>query len=473
MATAIAEGQLRRARPGGPGPGAGQPHRSLGRFLGHPGRALPLAGLQQPAPAPLRGAAGASDGPASGGTPWYPEPAALKALASWFRTRPAAAPIGHRGYAICTQPRSGSNLLCQYLSSTDRLGHPLEYFNGPARRALGMPDAPDDARGQIDLVLRRGATANGIYGVKLFAAQQHDRVAASVAWIRALPELRFVYLERRDLLGQALSWARATQTGVYRSSQRPAGAPAYDGALILSMLHEIVRERARWEAYFARHGHRAAAHGLRGRGRRSGRAGSPGRRPDGTGGSGHSRSSASRSVGPARPALRALAPVLPGRAPAIRTGSTRSDAPGARRGRRAAPARRGPIASARADGASRRAPAATRRRRRGAPPPGMTRTRPDRPSASPRGPESSRWACPRLAGAADPLEDPREDADVLAVAGPPGTCCCRGSVLIRGEAPPDRPANATLATRGSDRPSIWARCPTGVGWSGPGGGRRG
>ena len=102
-------------------------------------------------------------------------------------------------------------------------------------------------------MLRRGATANGIYGVKLFAAQ-HDRVAASVAWIRALPELRFVYLERRDLLGQALSWARATQTGVYRSSQRPAGAPAYDGALILSMLHEIVRERARWEAYFARTG---------------------------------------------------------------------------------------------------------------------------------------------------------------------------------------------------------------------------
>ena len=38
-----------------------------------------------------------------------------------------------------TQPRSGSNLLCQSLLDTDRLGNPLEYFNGPGGRALGYP----------------------------------------------------------------------------------------------------------------------------------------------------------------------------------------------------------------------------------------------------------------------------------------------------------------------------------------------
>ncbi|TPL71848.1 hypothetical protein FJ941_28635 [Mesorhizobium sp. B2-3-13] len=41
-----------------------------------------------------------------------------------------------RGYSICTSPRSGSNFLCQHLSSTGVLGHPLEYFNGRGRRFL-------------------------------------------------------------------------------------------------------------------------------------------------------------------------------------------------------------------------------------------------------------------------------------------------------------------------------------------------
>jgi LPS sulfotransferase NodH len=163
------------------------------------------------------------------------------------------APIGTRGYAICTQPRSGSNLLCQYLASTGCLGYPLEYFNGSGRRALGMPDFPDDPQQQIDFILRRGATGNGIYALKLFA-HQLDVVAASLRWTEMLPSLKLVYHERRDLLGQAISWARAMQTGQYRSTQPMQGAAAYDGRSILDRLLTIVRDRARWEAFFARVG---------------------------------------------------------------------------------------------------------------------------------------------------------------------------------------------------------------------------
>src|SRR5947209_10247439 len=79
--------------------------------------------------------------------------------------------VRQRGYAICTQPRSGSNLLCQVLSSTDQLGYPLEYFNGPGRRALGLPDFPDAPELQVKAILRLGMTPNGVYGVKLFASQ--------------------------------------------------------------------------------------------------------------------------------------------------------------------------------------------------------------------------------------------------------------------------------------------------------------
>ena len=158
-----------------------------------------------------------------------------------------------RGYVICTQPRSGSNLLCQYLSSTNRLGHPLEYFNGPGRRALGLPDYPDDPRLQIDAILRLGATPNGVYAVKLFASQfaAFDR---RVRWTERLPNVQFVYLSRNDLLGQAISWARALQTEQYRSTQPVQHAALYDAGSIHERLMAIAHERARWEAFFARTG---------------------------------------------------------------------------------------------------------------------------------------------------------------------------------------------------------------------------
>ncbi len=141
----------------------------------------------------------------------------------------------------------------RYLSSTDQLGYPLEYFNGPGRRALGLPDFPDAPELQIEAILRLGATPNGVYAVKLFASQ-FAAFSRRLRWMDLLPNLHFVYLSRDDLLGQAISWARALQTEQYRSTQ-PAKRPAvYDADLIRSQLMAIVRERAQWEAFFARTG---------------------------------------------------------------------------------------------------------------------------------------------------------------------------------------------------------------------------
>jgi LPS sulfotransferase NodH len=89
--------------------------------------------------------------------------------------------------------------------------------------------------------------------VKLFAFQ-HDQIASHLAWTAALPRLKFIYLERCDLLGQALSWVRAVQTGQYRSNVSPTGEPVYDSTMIRSHLTAIARECARWSLFFARTG---------------------------------------------------------------------------------------------------------------------------------------------------------------------------------------------------------------------------
>jgi LPS sulfotransferase NodH len=157
--------------------------------------------------------------------------------------------MASQGYAICTTPRSGSNFLSQLLTSTGVLGRPLEYFNGPARRVLDHPDFPDDPEAQLAAITRLGATPNGIYGLKLFMSQ-FDQVART-RWPCRLPGLSFVYLERRDVLGQAISWARAEQTGQYRSTSPVSAPPTYDPVLIRARLSMLLVEQARWRDYFA------------------------------------------------------------------------------------------------------------------------------------------------------------------------------------------------------------------------------
>ena len=158
-----------------------------------------------------------------------------------------------RGYAICTSPRSGSNLLCQYLASTGVLGYPLEYFNAVGRRLLGYPDFPDTPERQIDWILSTGATPNGIFGLKILPVQ-FDKVATSIRWTQLLPNVQFVLLERRDRLGQAISAHRAEQTQQWRASLAAQREATYDSGQIYERLVALARDYARWSVYFARNG---------------------------------------------------------------------------------------------------------------------------------------------------------------------------------------------------------------------------
>jgi LPS sulfotransferase NodH len=89
----------------------------------------------------------------------------------------SAAPNQLRGYAICTEQRSGSSYLCQILASTGKLGRPAEHFNGPGM-ATFQPGYPQDPEGQLGEIRRQGATDNGIYGLKLFSSD-FDRLPSS------------------------------------------------------------------------------------------------------------------------------------------------------------------------------------------------------------------------------------------------------------------------------------------------------
>ena len=154
-----------------------------------------------------------------------------------------------RGYIICAEPRSGSNLLCRLLDSTERLGKPKELFS--PRRAARKILWRDPAHG-LERVIAQASTANGVYGFKVFTVQFD--IMASTHWVSRLPNVRFVQLERGDLLGQAVSYVRARQTRAFSSWRVPKGVARYDAKQIAVALARLAQNDSRWRAYFARNG---------------------------------------------------------------------------------------------------------------------------------------------------------------------------------------------------------------------------
>lgn len=186
-----------------------------------------------------------------------------------------------RTYVIASIPRSGSTLLGNTLWDTHRVGAPKEYLNpmqvrdwearlGPRwsvrarHRALRGPLVGLAGRGPwsrarleryLERVRARRTDPSGWFGLKLhhhhFAAWFLDR-----GW--DVDELlhvdRWIAITRRDHLAQAVSWARALQTGAWASWQRPWRPPVYDAALIRGRLRAIEQAEAGWDAFFAARG---------------------------------------------------------------------------------------------------------------------------------------------------------------------------------------------------------------------------
>jgi trehalose 2-sulfotransferase len=178
-----------------------------------------------------------------------------------------------RCYVVCTIPRSGSNLLTDGLRATRRAGMPKQFFlpKFVARysRELGLdPDA--DYPGYVRGIVNTKTTRNEVFGFKLmswylddFLTRLRDTHAVAngtandLSLLRnAFPRLRFVYILRRHKLRQALSTARALQTGLWKvqEGKTTLREPEFDAELIERSLREAERQEKIWQRFFARIG---------------------------------------------------------------------------------------------------------------------------------------------------------------------------------------------------------------------------
>jgi trehalose 2-sulfotransferase len=148
-----------------------------------------------------------------------------------------------RAYLVCCDARTGSNLLADTLRATGRAGKPFEYFSRgeidkPWLRAeLRVPDSapftgfPD----WRDYILRAGSEMGGVFAasvhywqlgdcVETFRAPGADPATPPLLVLRGFfPQMRLVWLRRRNVVAQAISHYVAISTDIWDS--RLGGAP--------------------------------------------------------------------------------------------------------------------------------------------------------------------------------------------------------------------------------------------------------
>jgi LPS sulfotransferase NodH len=178
-----------------------------------------------------------------------------------------------RCYVVCTIPRSGSNLLTDGLRDTRRAGMPKQFFLPKAESRYSAElkiDPVADYAAYVRAIVNTKITRNEVFGFKLMSWYLEDflsrlreahgfgnsRTSDLELLCSAFPRLRFVRIVRRHKLRQALSTARALQTGLWKvqEGKNVLREPEFDPDLIEQSLHEAQRQDKLWDDFFRRIG---------------------------------------------------------------------------------------------------------------------------------------------------------------------------------------------------------------------------
>jgi len=173
-------------------------------------------------------------------------------------------------YVICAVTRSGSHLLADGLRATRNAGRPKRFFYEQMEEKYGQRYGLDpglDYAGYVRGIIAAASTANAVFGFKLMVLDVERLVtklrqtgefglsnAPEVDLLRlAFPRLRFILLSRRDKLRQAISHARALQTGIWKvGNGAPTGEAKFDPNRIEFCLESASIQERIWSEFFAR-----------------------------------------------------------------------------------------------------------------------------------------------------------------------------------------------------------------------------
>jgi LPS sulfotransferase NodH len=166
-----------------------------------------------------------------------------------------------RPYLLATVPRTGSSWFSHLLWETGCLGAPLEYLNfDPAGPYYFAAKSASLQQQLWRSLLGRRSSPNGVFGMKCFPMQLEtlqqqnpqllSEIMAMFVTNQATP--RVVYLERADRTAHAISYARASLSGIWRREQEGEGGSsvAYSEEAVHRASDGLARQIAAWEQMF-------------------------------------------------------------------------------------------------------------------------------------------------------------------------------------------------------------------------------
>lgn len=185
-------------------------------------------------------------------------------------------------YILCSNPRSGTTLMCGMLEQSGVAGTPNSYF-----REKSMQDWCDlwEVPGPIDLydwqfaerylaaMLRVGRGGTPVFGLRLMGLD----LGYATRWLRRIhPQarsdvealetvigpLRFIHLSRQDKLAEAVSYLRAEQTGLWHRHAdgsvmeqiAPTEADGFNADRITQRLSMLTQFDQDWKNWFEAEG---------------------------------------------------------------------------------------------------------------------------------------------------------------------------------------------------------------------------
>lgn len=159
----------------------------------------------------------------------------------------------HTGPAIffCFTNRCGSNFVADCFVNSGVLKDCAEYFNDTniARRQRKHATA---TLAQFCFELSRSRSGkNGVFGSKIGWHQLYFLVRMGIMQ-QVFPDARYIFIRRRDLLGQAVSGSIAFQTRRFRHDHAGNGREAeYSFKAIMDQIRSISISNSAFEQYFA------------------------------------------------------------------------------------------------------------------------------------------------------------------------------------------------------------------------------
>lgn len=154
-------------------------------------------------------------------------------------------------FVVCSTQRSGSSLLCKLMRQTRVMGSPGEHLPIPKVRKHAESNGMQLMESAMK-ILEDSASKNRVSGVK-FHYHQFIQFSQYLNLNEIITDPVWIYIDRRDLLGQAISLTRAWQTRKFSSKHEAIEGKGeeYDFREIMKAGLFLSQEKSLWEWFFA------------------------------------------------------------------------------------------------------------------------------------------------------------------------------------------------------------------------------